>query len=83
MRRCLEIVVKAVENLGGTARDVVRTRTFLTRAEDWQCAGRAHGEIFSEIRPASTMVVVAGLLNPDWLVKVEAEAIVQPGETTQ
>lgn len=56
--------------------DVVRTRTYLTRADDWEAVGRVHGEYFANARPASTMVVVAALLDPDWLVEVEAEALV-------
>jgi enamine deaminase RidA (YjgF/YER057c/UK114 family) len=52
----------------------VRTRTFLTDLHDWEAVGRAHGEVFSEIRPAATMLVVAGLLDPRWKVEIEAEA---------
>lgn len=75
-RRCLAIIVKAIEDLGGSARDVVRTRTYLVRASDWKDVGFAHGEVFADVRPASTMVVCGGLLDPDWLVEIEAEAIV-------
>jgi enamine deaminase RidA (YjgF/YER057c/UK114 family) len=75
-RRCLEIIVAAIEELGGTARDVIRTRMYITRVEDWERIGRAHGEFFSEIRPASTMLKVAGLLDPDWLVEIEADAVI-------
>lgn len=75
-RRCLDIVLAALAEAGATAADVVRTRTYLVRAEDAAEAGRAHGEVFGEIRPASTMVVVAALLDPRWLVELEAEAIV-------
>lgn len=74
-KRCLDIIVEAIEALGGRAQDVVRTRTFLARPEDWREVGRAHGERFSAVRPASTMVV-ARLLDPEWLVEIEAEAIV-------
>ncbi len=74
-RRCLEIVRAAVEELGGTLADVVRTRIFLTRVEDWPEVGRVHGEFFGEVRPAATMVRVAGLLDPDWLVEIEADAL--------
>jgi enamine deaminase RidA (YjgF/YER057c/UK114 family) len=77
-RRCLEIILAAIEQLGGTARDVIRTRTYITRVEDWEQIGRAHGEFFADIRPASTMVKVAGLLDPDWLVEIEADAVL-PG----
>ena len=74
-RRCLEIVHAAVEQLGGALADVVRTRIFLTRVEDWPEVGRVHGEFFGEVRPAATMVKVAGLLDPDWLVEIEADAV--------
>ncbi len=74
--RCLEIIVAALAEAGATAEDVVRTRIFLTDAADWEAVGRAHGEVFGCIRPASTMVVVAALLDPRWKVEIEAEAIV-------
>jgi len=75
-RRCLEIIVTALAEAGAGPEDVVRTRTYLTDAADWEAAGRAHGEVFSEIRPASTMIVVAGLLDPRWKVEIEAEAVI-------
>jgi enamine deaminase RidA (YjgF/YER057c/UK114 family) len=74
--RVLEIVVDALEQAGAGARDVVRTRTYLTRAEDWEEVGRAHGEVFADARPASTMIVVSGFLDPRWVVEMEADAIV-------
>jgi enamine deaminase RidA (YjgF/YER057c/UK114 family) len=73
-RRCLEIIVTALTEAGSSAMQVVRTRTFLTDLHDWEAVGRAHGEVFSEIRPAATMLVVAGLLDPRWKVEIEAEA---------
>ncbi|HTM58418.1 MAG TPA: RidA family protein [Candidatus Udaeobacter sp.] len=73
-KRCLEIIFAALHEAGAGPEHVVRTRTFLTRAEDWEAVGRAHGEVFREIRPASTMVVVAALLDPRWRVEIEAEA---------
>jgi enamine deaminase RidA (YjgF/YER057c/UK114 family) len=76
-RRCLQIVVTALLEAGGVLEDVVRTRTFLVRAGDWEDVGRAHGEFFGEVRPASTMVVVSALLDPRWLVEIEADAILQ------
>jgi enamine deaminase RidA (YjgF/YER057c/UK114 family) len=74
-KRCLEIIVASLERAGATAADVVRTRTYLTDPSDWQAVGRAHGEVFAEVRPASTMVAVAGLLDPRWKVEIEAEAV--------
>jgi enamine deaminase RidA (YjgF/YER057c/UK114 family) len=75
-RRCLDIIVAAIEQLGGQVGDVVRTRVYLTRPKDWQEVGAAHGELFSEVRPASTMVVVAALLDARWKVEIEATAVV-------
>jgi enamine deaminase RidA (YjgF/YER057c/UK114 family) len=74
-RRCLEIVVGALAELGATPADVVRTRIYLVRAEDIEGAGRAHGEVFAESRPVTTAVVISSLLDPRWLVEIEAEAL--------
>lgn len=74
-KRVLEIILAAVEEAGARPEHVVRTRTYLTRAEDWREVGRAHGEIFADIRPASTMVVVRGFLDPRWVVEIEADAL--------
>lgn len=74
-RRCLEIMLEALEEAGGAATDVVRTRMFITDAGVADVVGEAHGEIFGEIRPAATMVVVEGLLDPRWLVEMELEAM--------
>ena len=76
-RRCLEIILAALAEAGATADDVVRTRTFLTDTADAGVVGKAHGEIFGEIRPASTMVVVSALLDPRWKVEIEAEALLE------
>jgi enamine deaminase RidA (YjgF/YER057c/UK114 family) len=75
-RRCLEIIVAALREAGAEPRHVVRTRMFMANAADWEAIGRAHGEVFGEVRPASTMVVVAALLDPRWKVEIEAEAII-------
>jgi enamine deaminase RidA (YjgF/YER057c/UK114 family) len=72
-RRCLEIVVAALEEAGARPEDVVRTRMFLTDPADWREVGRAHAEVFGEVRPAATMVV-ARLLDPRWKVEIEADA---------
>lgn len=74
-RRCIEIMLAAVEEAGGSASDVVRTRMFITDAAHADAIGAAHGEFFSETRPASTMVVVGGLLDPRWYVEMELEAV--------
>jgi enamine deaminase RidA (YjgF/YER057c/UK114 family) len=76
-RRCWEIALQALEELGGRAEDVVRTRQYVVDAADAEAVGSVHGEIFGDIRPASTMVVVAGLLDPRWLVEVEVDALVE------
>ncbi len=75
-RRCLEIIRGAIEGLGGTMSDVIRTRIFLTRIEDWEKVGRVHGEIFGSIRPANTTVQISRFIDPEWLVEIEADAVV-------
>ena len=74
--RCWEIVVTALAEAGAGPEHVIRTRQYLTDANDGEAVGRAHGAVFRDIRPVSTMLVVAGLLDPRWKVEVEAEAIV-------
>ena len=78
-RRCLEIIRDSLRALGGQLSDVVRTRVYLTRPGDWHAVGRAHGEVFGSVRPVTTFVVVAGLVDPEWLVELEAEALVDTG----
>jgi enamine deaminase RidA (YjgF/YER057c/UK114 family) len=77
-RRCLEIILAALAETGAAADDVIRTRVYATRAEDFDEVARAHGEVFSEIRPASAYIVVDALVDPRWLVELEADAIVAP-----
>jgi len=74
-RLCLEIIGGALERAGARFADVVRTRVYLIDVEDWREVGRAHGEIFGEIRPASAMLVISGLLDPRWRVEIEADAV--------
>jgi enamine deaminase RidA (YjgF/YER057c/UK114 family) len=74
-KRCLEIILAALGEAGARAEHVVRTRTFLLAAEDWEDVGRAHGEVFGAVRPASTMIVVSALLDPRWVVEIEADAL--------
>jgi enamine deaminase RidA (YjgF/YER057c/UK114 family) len=74
-KRCLEILVAALAEAGAAPEHVVRTRTFLLDAKSWEDVGRAHGEIFGGVRPASTMVVVSAFLDPRWLVEIEADAL--------
>ena len=75
-RRCLEIIQEAVETAGGGLADVIRTRVYLKDADSWQEAARAHGEFFGDIRPACTFVEISRLIDPDWLVEIEAEGMI-------
>jgi len=75
-RRCWEIMLAALEELGGTVDDVVRTRQYVVDPADADAVGAVHGEVFGSVRPASTMVVVAALLDPRWKVEMELDAIV-------
>ena len=72
-KRCLEIIAKAIKDAGGKLENVFRTRMYITDASDQDNVGRAHGEYFSQIKPASTMVVVKALVRDDWLVEIEAD----------
>jgi len=75
-RRVLEIILQALAEAGAGPRDVVRTRVFLTPEADFDGAARAHGEVFADIRPASTMLYVSALADPRWHVEIEAQALV-------
>ena len=75
-RRCLEIIKEALERAGTSVEHVVRTRTLLTRIDDWQAVAAVHGEFFSAIRPANTIMQVSRFIDPDWLVEFEADAVV-------
>jgi enamine deaminase RidA (YjgF/YER057c/UK114 family) len=74
-KRCLEIIAAALEEAGSSINEVIRTRCYLVAAEDWQEVGRAHGEVFAEVRPANAMIVVKGFVDPRWLVEIEADAV--------
>jgi len=74
--RCLEIIEKAINDAGGKREHVIRTRIFLKDMKNWKDAGRAHGEFFKDIRPASTMIQIVQAIDPAWLVEIEADAIV-------
>ena len=75
-RRCLEIIRRALAELGVGMDKVVRTRMFVTDIERWQDIGRAHGEVFGDYPPTTTMVEVRRLIDPDLLVEIEADAVV-------
>jgi enamine deaminase RidA (YjgF/YER057c/UK114 family) len=77
-RRCIEIIRIALDKAGARLDDVIRTRIYFTRQSDWDAIARAHGEAFGAIRPASSTIVVAGFIDKDWLVEIEADAIL-PG----
>lgn len=75
-QRCLEIIVNALGQLGADPAHVVRTRMFVRDPDDWEKVGRAHGEVFGGVKPATTMVFT-GFIDPDMLVEIEAEAVLQ------
>lgn len=77
-RRCFEIILAALAEAGARIEDVVRTRMFLTSVTDANAVSAVHGELFGDIMPAATMVVIAALLDPRWKVEIEAEAFIQP-----
>jgi enamine deaminase RidA (YjgF/YER057c/UK114 family) len=75
-RRCFEIIADALERAGASLRQVVRTRILLTRIDDWQAVAAVHGEFFRDIRPVNTIMQVSRFIDPDWLVEIEADAVV-------
>jgi len=76
-KRILEIIKDSIESAGGKIENVVRTRTYILEASHWEAVGKAHGEMFGEIRPATSMVVIKELISPEYLVEIEATAIVE------
>jgi enamine deaminase RidA (YjgF/YER057c/UK114 family) len=75
-KRCLEIIVAALQEVGAEAKDVVRTRLFVRKPDMWEDVGRAHGEIFCDVLPATTMVFV-DFIHADMVVEIEAEAVLE------
>ena len=76
-RRCIEIARIALEQVGASLSDVIRTRTLLMRIDDWEAVGRVHGEVFGSIRPVSTVMQVPRFIDHDWLVEIEMDAVVE------
>jgi enamine deaminase RidA (YjgF/YER057c/UK114 family) len=79
-RRCLEIIATTLEGAGASMQHVVRTRILLTRIEDWSAVASVHGEYFRNIRPACTVAQVSCFIDRDWLVEIEADAVVDDEE---
>jgi enamine deaminase RidA (YjgF/YER057c/UK114 family) len=77
VRRCIEIIRNALEQSGANLSDVIRTRLLLTRIEDWESIGQVHGEFFGNIRPANTVMQVTRFIDSDWLVEIEADAVIE------
>ena len=75
-RRCFEISQRALEQVGASLEDVIRTRILLTRIDDWRAVAEVHGELFRDIRPANTVMQVSRFIDPAWLVETEVDAVV-------
>ena len=79
--QCLTLIAAALKGAGTSFEHVVRTRIYLTDANDWEAAGRVHGKFFSLVKPAATMVVVVGLIDPRWKIEIEADALIPAAGT--
>jgi enamine deaminase RidA (YjgF/YER057c/UK114 family) len=75
-RRCLEIIRDALVQLGASLPDVIRTRILLTRMEDWEAVASVHGEFFGTIRPVTTIMQVSRFIDANWLIEIEADAVI-------
>jgi enamine deaminase RidA (YjgF/YER057c/UK114 family) len=82
-RRCFEIIGKALGDVGASLEDVVRTRIFVTDIDQWEAFGRAHGAVFRNHPPATTMVEISRFIGPDFLVEIEADAFVEDDDATK
>lgn len=78
-RRCIEIIAAALERAGAGLADVVRTRILLVRIQDWKAVAEVHGEFFGDIKPANTTMQVSRFADPEWLVEIEADAVIASG----
>jgi enamine deaminase RidA (YjgF/YER057c/UK114 family) len=78
-RRCIEIIEGALEQAGASLADVVRTRVLLKRVEDWEAVAQVRGEYFKDIRPVDTIMQVTAFIKPEWLVEIEADAVIERG----
>jgi enamine deaminase RidA (YjgF/YER057c/UK114 family) len=79
-RRCFEIIAAALDGAGASLRHVVRTRILLTRIDDWEAVAAVHGEVFRDIRPVNTIMQVSRFIDPEWLLEIEADAVIDEGE---
>ena len=75
-RQCLEIIKAALEDAGASVTDVVRTRTMLTKIEDWEHGAKVRGEYFKDIRPVDTVMEVSRFIDPEWLIEIEVDAVI-------